>query len=228
LRSCVAAIILSVALISGAAAAPQIASSEEATLPPNLHELVTLLADPKAHQLLTLLADPKIQQWLEAQGETKAVEKAAAGSLRETDPSAEEGLGNRWGSASAAAERIRLFIDPSQRSKRNPGAVPAPPRLDICAGVRAATWRKRQLDIPLFATVKAIEGGADARTSTLEAIIRAFRAVGSCFSPAVMPARAAQGCASRAISRARRLGVDPSAAQSRAPAVRVPRPHGDA
>jgi small-conductance mechanosensitive channel len=90
--SCIAAIVLSVALMSGAAAAPP---AREVTTPPKLHELLTLLGDPKAHELLTLLADPKIQEWLEQQGEAKAVEKAAAGSMQETD---QEGLGNRWGS----------------------------------------------------------------------------------------------------------------------------------
>jgi hypothetical protein len=78
LWGCVAAIILSATLMSAAAAA----SSQEVTTPPKLHEL------------LTLLADPKIQEWLEAQGEAKA----AAGSVPQADPSAEEGFGKRWGS----------------------------------------------------------------------------------------------------------------------------------
>ena len=61
--------------------------------PPKLHQLFVLLADPKAHEVLTLLADPKIQEWLEAQGEATA----AAGSVQQADPSAEEGFGKRWG-----------------------------------------------------------------------------------------------------------------------------------
>jgi hypothetical protein len=98
-RGCVAAIMLSVALVSGAAAAPRDGSPQGVRTPPQLHELLTLLADPKAHELLTLLADPKIQEWLEAQGEAKAeVEKTAAGSLHETSPSVEKSVGDRWGS----------------------------------------------------------------------------------------------------------------------------------
>jgi small-conductance mechanosensitive channel len=97
-RRCVAAIVLLVALMSGAAAAPRDGSSQEVATPPKLHQLLTLLADPNTHELLTLLADPKIQEWLEAHGEAKAAEKGAAGSAHETDPSARELFGNRWGS----------------------------------------------------------------------------------------------------------------------------------
>jgi moderate conductance mechanosensitive channel len=98
LRSCVLAIVLLVALTWGAAAAPHDGSSQEVMTPPKLHQLLTLLADPKTHELLTLLANRKIREWLEEQGATKAAEKTATGSVHETDPSAEEGFGNRWGS----------------------------------------------------------------------------------------------------------------------------------
>jgi moderate conductance mechanosensitive channel len=94
LWSSVLAIALSVALISGAAAAPRDGSSEAGTTPPELHQLLVLLADPKGHQLLTLLADPKIQAWLEAQGEAKTT----AGPVQRADPPADEGFGKRWGS----------------------------------------------------------------------------------------------------------------------------------
>ena len=54
-------------------------TGEGAATPPEIHELLTLLADPKNRQLLTLLANPKIQKWLEEQGETKAADRIGAG-----------------------------------------------------------------------------------------------------------------------------------------------------
>jgi hypothetical protein len=75
-----ASIVLSAVLLSGAAAAPRNGPSQEATTPPEIHRLLTLLADPKSHELLALLADPKVQEWLKEEGEAKA----AAGSALET------------------------------------------------------------------------------------------------------------------------------------------------
>ena len=63
-QSCVAAIVLSFALMSGATAAPNDEPSQNGTTAPTLHELVALLNDPKAHELLRLLADPKTREWL--------------------------------------------------------------------------------------------------------------------------------------------------------------------
>jgi small-conductance mechanosensitive channel len=68
-------------------------AGEGAATPPEIHELLTLLADPKNRELLTLLANPKIQEWLEEQGETKAT----AGSAQETDNSVEDYLNSRAG-----------------------------------------------------------------------------------------------------------------------------------
>ena len=68
-------------------------TGEGAATPPEIHELLTLLADPKNRELLTLLANPKIQKWLEEQGETKA----AAGSAQETDNSVEDYLNSQAG-----------------------------------------------------------------------------------------------------------------------------------
>jgi hypothetical protein len=81
------------ALMSVAAAAPHNGSSQEATTPPKIHELLKLLADPKIHELLTLIADRKVQEWLEEQGEAKA----AAGSAQETANSVEDYLSSRAG-----------------------------------------------------------------------------------------------------------------------------------
>ena len=92
-RSWVAAIILSATLMSGAAGAAHNGSRQEATTPPKIHELLTLLSDPKIHELLTLLAEPKVQGWLEKQGEAKAV----AGSAQENDNSVEDYLNSRAG-----------------------------------------------------------------------------------------------------------------------------------
>src|SRR6516164_3829654 len=92
-RSWVAAIILSATLMSGAAGAAHNGSRQEATTPPKIHELLTLLSDPKIHELLTLLAEPKVQEWLEKQGEAKAV----AGSAQENDNSVEDYLNSRAG-----------------------------------------------------------------------------------------------------------------------------------
>src|SRR6516225_581094 len=80
-RSWVAAIILSATLMSGAAGAAHNGSRQEATTPPKIHEL------------LTLLSDPKIQELLEKQGEAKAV----AGSAQENDNSVEDYLNSRAG-----------------------------------------------------------------------------------------------------------------------------------
>jgi moderate conductance mechanosensitive channel len=64
LRGCVAAIILSVAVVSGAAAAAPAANrSPSAGVEAN---------PPQIQQLLTLLADPKVQTWLKQQNEAKA------------------------------------------------------------------------------------------------------------------------------------------------------------
>jgi hypothetical protein len=71
------AVIFSTVPISGIFAAPSTGSggasspSQEATTPPKIHDLVTLLADPKIPKLLTLLADPGVQEWLEEQGAAK-------------------------------------------------------------------------------------------------------------------------------------------------------------
>jgi hypothetical protein len=68
LRTCVAAIILSGAVLSGANAAAPKGSSQEAATPPQIAELTALLGDPKNRLMLTLLADPTVQKWLEKQG----------------------------------------------------------------------------------------------------------------------------------------------------------------
>jgi small-conductance mechanosensitive channel len=67
-RTCLAAIILSAAVLSGANAASPKGSSQEAATPPQIAELTALLADPKNRLLLTLLADPTVQKWMEKQG----------------------------------------------------------------------------------------------------------------------------------------------------------------
>jgi hypothetical protein len=67
-RTCVAAIILSAGVLSGANAASPKGSSQEAATPPQIAELTALLADPKNRLLLTLLADPTVQKWMEKQG----------------------------------------------------------------------------------------------------------------------------------------------------------------
>jgi moderate conductance mechanosensitive channel len=68
MRTCMAAIILSAAVLSGANAASPKGSSQEEATPPQIAELTALLADPKNRLLLTLLADPTVQKWMEKQG----------------------------------------------------------------------------------------------------------------------------------------------------------------
>jgi moderate conductance mechanosensitive channel len=69
LASCLTAIILSTVLSCGTFAAtqkgPPPASEEGATLP------------PKVHELLTLLADPKVQEWVKQQQEAKSAAEAS-------------------------------------------------------------------------------------------------------------------------------------------------------
>jgi moderate conductance mechanosensitive channel len=65
LRTCVAAIILSAALLSGAAAATSKGPSQEAAIPPQVTELIALLADPK------------VRDWLERQHVAEAAHATA-------------------------------------------------------------------------------------------------------------------------------------------------------
>jgi small-conductance mechanosensitive channel len=67
MRTCITAIILSAAMLSGANAASPKVSSQEAATPPQIAELTALLGDPKNRLMLTLLADPAVQKWLEKQ-----------------------------------------------------------------------------------------------------------------------------------------------------------------
>jgi moderate conductance mechanosensitive channel len=95
LRSCLAAIILSATLTFEAAAAPDDGSNQEATAPPKMHELLTLLNDSKIHELLTLLSDRKIQEWLGKQDEAKS----AALSAEKTDKPVAGDVKSRAGAA---------------------------------------------------------------------------------------------------------------------------------
>lgn len=72
MRACVAAIILSAVMLTGANAASPKGSTQETATPPQIAELTALLADPKNRLLLTLLADPTVQKWMEKQGLPKA------------------------------------------------------------------------------------------------------------------------------------------------------------
>ena len=85
-KGCLATIILLAAVLSGAAAAPAAA----ATRSPAASEEMT---PPQIQQLLTLLADPKVEAWLKQQNEAKA----AAGSPQTAEQSVSHALDSRLG-----------------------------------------------------------------------------------------------------------------------------------
>lgn len=86
MRGCLAATILFATLVAGPAAAPALAANQS----PAASEEKT---PPQIQQLLTLLADPKVEAWLKQQNEAKA----AAGSPQTAEQSVSHVLDSRLG-----------------------------------------------------------------------------------------------------------------------------------